>query len=387
MERLTILGSTGSIGTQTLDIVRRNPERFRITSLVAHSRWQELAEQAREFAVESVVIGDKSHYKSLKEALQGTNIEIMAGSEAIEEVARSYRSDTVVNALVGYAGLHPTYLAIESGKRIALANKETLVVGGDIIMAAAKRKGVEILPIDSEHSAIMQCLEGEQRRSIRNLIVTCSGGALRNIPREELCNVTPEVALKHPQWSMGSKITIDSATLVNKGFEVIEARWLFDIEPERIKVVIHPQSIVHSMVEFTDGSVKAQLGNADMHTPISYALLYPERSPEAMENFSILDYPTLSFAEVDRVKYPALDIAYECLRRGGTAPCTMNGANEVAVAAFLNHKCGYLDIVGAIRYALDNASFEARPTLACYDEANDEARELAERYLKRVNNK
>ena len=387
MERLTILGSTGSIGTQTLDIVRRNPERFRITSLVAHSRWQELAEQAREFAVESVVIGDKSHYKSLKEALQGTNIEVMAGSEAIEEVARSYRSDTVVNALVGYAGLHPTYLAIESGKRIALANKETLVVGGDIIMAAAKRKGVEILPIDSEHSAIMQCLEGEQRRSIRNLIVTCSGGALRNIPREELCNVTPEVALKHPQWSMGSKITIDSATLVNKGFEVIEARWLFDIEPERIKVVIHPQSIVHSMVEFTDGSVKAQLGNADMHTPISYALLYPERSPEAMENFSILDYPTLSFAEVDRVKYPALDIAYECLRRGGTAPCTMNGANEVAVAAFLNHKCGYLDIVGAIRYALDNASFEARPTLACYDEANDEARELAERYLKRVNNK
>ena len=387
MERLTILGSTGSIGTQTLDIVRRNPERFRITSLVAHSRWQELAEQAREFAVESVVIGDKSHYKSLKEALQGTNIEVMAGSEAIEEVARSYRSDTVVNALVGYAGLHPTYLAIESGKRIALANKETLVVGGDIIMAAAKRKGVEILPIDSEHSAIMQCLEGEQRRSIRNLIVTCSGGALRNIPREELCNVTPEVALKHPQWSMGSKITIDSATLVNKGFEVIEARWLFDIEPERIKVVIHPQSIVHSMVEFTDGSVKAQLGNADMHTPISYALLYPERSPEAMESFSILDYPTLSFAEVDRVKYPALDIAYECLKRGGTAPCTMNGANEVAVAAFLNHKCGYLDIVGAIRYALDNASFEARPTLACYDEANDEARELAERYLKRVNNK
>ena len=381
IEKLTILGSTGSIGTQTLDIVRRNHERFHITSLVAHSRWQELAQQAREFEVESVVIGDKSHYKSLKEALNGTNIEVLAGSEAIEEVTRSYRSDTVVNALVGYAGLHPTYLAIESGKRIALANKETLVVGGDIIMEAAKRKGVDILPIDSEHSAIMQCLEGEKRRSIRNLIVTCSGGALRNIPREELCNVTPEVALKHPQWSMGAKITIDSATLVNKGFEVIEARWLFDIEPERIKVVIHPQSIVHSMVEFTDGSVKAQLGNADMHTPISYALLYPERSTEAMEQFSILDYPTLSFAEVDRVKYPALDIAYECLRRGGTAPCTMNGANEVAVAAFLNHKCGYPDIVGAIRYALDNASFEARPTLATYDEANDEARELAERYL------
>lgn len=383
IEKLTILGSTGSIGTQTLDIVRRNPERFRITSLVAHSRWQELAQQAREFDVESVVIGDKNYYKALKEALQDTNIEIMAGSDAIEEVARSYRSDTIVNALVGYAGLHPTYLAIESGKRIALANKETLVVGGDIIMNAAKRKSVEILPIDSEHSAIMQCLEGERRHSIRNLIITCSGGALRNTPLQELAAVTPEVALKHPQWSMGAKITIDSATLVNKGFEVIEARWLFDIEPERIKVVIHPQSIVHSMVEFTDGSVKAQLGNADMHTPISYALLYPERSSVAMENFSILDYPTLSFAEVDREKYPALDIAYECLRRGGTAPCTMNGANEVAVAAFLNHKCGYLDIVGAIRYALDNASFEARPTLSIYDEADDEARELAQRYLNR----
>jgi 1-deoxy-D-xylulose-5-phosphate reductoisomerase len=203
------------------------------------------------------------------------------------------------------------------------------------------------------------------------------------MPREELAGVTPEMALKHPQWSMGAKITIDSATLVNKGFEVIEARWLFDIEPERIKVAIHPQSIVHSMVEFTDGSVKAQLGNADMHTPISYALLYPERSSEAMEHFSIFDYPTLTFAEVDREKYPALDIAYEVLKRGGTAPCTMNGANEVAVAAFLNHKCGYLDIVGAIRYALDNASFEVRPTLTAYDEANEEARELAERYLSR----
>lgn len=383
IEKLSILGSTGSIGTQTLDIVRRNPERFRVTSLVAHSRWQDLATQAREFNVESVVIGDTRHYEPLKQALADTNIEVMAGSEAINDIARSYRSDTVVNALVGYAGLHPTYLAIESGKRIALANKETLVVGGDIIMAAAKRKGVEILPIDSEHSAIMQCLEGEQRKSIRNLIITCSGGALRDLPREALASVTPEQALKHPQWSMGAKITIDSATLVNKGFEVIEARWLFDIEPQRIKVVIHPQSIVHSMVEFTDGSVKAQLGSADMHTPISYALLYPERATEAMEQFSILNYPTLSFMEVDRVKYPALDIAYECLERGGTAACTMNGANEVAVAQFLAHKCSYTDIVGAIRYALDNASFESRPTLADYDTANNEARELALRFLNR----
>ena len=381
-EKISILGSTGSIGVQTLDIVRRYPNRFQVTSLVAHSRWQELAEQARSFNVESVVIGDERYYTPLKEALKDTKIEVMAGSEAINHVARSYRSDTVVNALVGYAGLHPTLLAIESGKRIALANKETLVVGGDIVMGAAKHKGVEILPIDSEHSAIMQCLEGEKRRNIRNLIITCSGGALRNIPREELASVTPEIALKHPQWSMGAKITIDSATLVNKGFEVIEARWLFDIEPERIKVVIHPQSIVHSMVEFTDGAVKAQLGTADMHTPISYALLYPERSEEAMEEFSILNYPTLSFMDVDREKYPALDIAYDCLGKGGTAACTMNGANEVAVAAFLAHKCGYLDIVETIRYALRNATFVAKPTIDDYDEANKEARELARRYLK-----
>ena len=381
-EKISILGSTGSIGVQTLDIVRRYPNRFQVTSLVAHSRWQELAEQARSFDVESVVIGDERYYAPLKEALKDTKIEVMAGSEAINHVARSYRSDTVVNALVGYAGLHPTLFAIESGKRIALANKETLVVGGDIVMGAAKHKGVEILPIDSEHSAIMQCLEGEKRRNIRNLIITCSGGALRNTPREELASVTPEIALKHPQWSMGAKITIDSATLVNKGFEVIEARWLFDIEPERIKVVIHPQSIVHSMVEFTDGAVKAQLGTADMHTPISYALLYPERSEEAMEEFSILNYPTLSFMDVDREKYPALDIAYDCLGKGGTAACTMNGANEVAVAAFLAHKCGYLDIVETIRYALRNATFVAKPTIDDYDDANKEARELARRYLK-----
>ena len=381
MERLSILGSTGSIGVQTLDIVRRNPERFSVTSLVAHSRWQELAAQAREFGVERVVIGDQQHYASLKEALADTSIEVMAGSDAILDVARDANCDTVVNSLVGYSGLHPTYAAIEAGKRIALANKETLVVGGDVIMSAAKSRGIDILPIDSEHSAIMQCLEGERRESVRNLIITCSGGALRDMPIEALKGVTAAQALKHPQWSMGAKITIDSATLVNKGFEVIEARWLFDIDPKRIKVVIHPQSIVHSMVEFTDGSVKAQLGSADMHTPISYALLYPERAKEPMEQFSILDYPTLTFAAPDRVKYPALDIAYECLERGGTAACVMNGSNEVAVAAFLKGECGYLDIVGAIRYALDNATFVAKPTLEDYTASNQESRMLASRYL------
>lgn len=382
MERLSILGSTGSIGVQTLDIVRRNPERFSVTALVAHSRWEQLATQAREFGVERVAIGDEQHYTALKEALKDTNIEVMAGSDAILDIARDEHCDTVVNSLVGYSGLHPTYTAIEAGKRIALANKETLVVGGDVIMSRAKERGIRIMPIDSEHSAIMQCLEGERSESVRNLIITCSGGALRDLPIESLSTVTAAQALKHPQWSMGAKITIDSSTLVNKGFEVIEARWLFDMSPERIKVVIHPQSIVHSMVEFTDGAIKAQLGSADMHTPISYALLYPERAAEPQEHFSILDHPTLSFSEVDHVKYPALGIAYECLERGGTAACVMNGANEVAVAAFLGHKCGYLDIVGAIRYALNNASFVAHPTLADYDASNIEARELARRYLK-----
>ena len=381
-ERLAILGSTGSIGEQTLDIVRRHSDRFAVDTLVAHSRWQRLAAQATEFGARNVVIGDEQYYASLSEALRGSGIEVRAGSEAIREAAASYRSDTIVNALVGYAGLHPTLAAIQSGKRIALANKETLVVGGDLVMAEARRKSVDILPIDSEHSAIMQCLEGEHRHNIRNLIITCSGGALRNTPIEELGSVTPEMALRHPQWQMGAKITIDSATLVNKGFEVIEARWLFDIEPQRIKVVIHPQSIVHSMVEFSDGTVKAQLGSADMHTPISYALLYPERAAEAFESFSILDHPTLNFAAVDNAKYPALGIAYECLERGGTAACTMNGANEVAVAAFLAHKCGYLDIVKAIRYSLDNAGYTSCPTLSDYDDANTEARNLARRYLK-----
>ena len=381
-QRVAILGSTGSIGVQTLDIIRENPDRFEVITLTANHRWEELAHQAIEFDVDSVVIADERHYTSLSEALADYPIKVYAGEDAVAQCAAASNVDVVVNALVGYSGLHPTYAAIEAGKRIALANKETLVVGGDVIMSAAKRCGVDIMPIDSEHSAIMQCLEGERRENVRNLIITCSGGALRDLSIDELRSVTAEQALKHPQWTMGAKITIDSATLVNKGFEVIEARWLFDVEPERIKVVIHPQSIVHSMVEFTDGSVKAQLGSADMHTPISYALLYPGRAKEPMEQFSILDYPMLTFAAPDRVKYPALDIAYECLQRGGTAACVMNGANEVAVAAFLRGRCGYLDIVGAIRYALDNATFVAKPTLEDYTASNEESRILAERYLK-----
>ena len=380
-QRLSILGSTGSIGVQTLDIVAENSELFEVQSLVAGRNWELLARQAIEFDVDSVVIADESKYELLREALASYPIKVYTGSDAICGVVRSSEVDVVVNALVGYAGLHPTIAAIEAGKKIALANKETLVVGGDLVMRMASERGVPILPIDSEHSAIFQCLVGE-RSPLRRLIVTCSGGALRDVPMSELKDVTPERALKHPQWSMGAKITIDSATLVNKGFEVIEAHWLFGVEADRISVLIHPQSIVHSMVEFEDGAIKAQLGTPDMHMPISYALLFPHRATRSEERFDFMAHPTLTFAEPDRVKYPALDIAYDCMRRGGTAACVMNGSNEVAVAAFLQNKCRLTDITAAIEYALSKATFVAEPTLADYEASNEESRALAAEYLK-----
>ena len=380
-QRLSILGSTGSIGVQTLDIVAENPELFEVNSLVAGQNWQQLARQAIEFDVDSVVIADESKYELLRDALAKYPIKVYTGSDAICQVVRSSEVDVVVNALVGYAGLHPTIAAIEAGKKLALANKESLVVGGDLVMRMAAERGVPILPIDSEHSAIFQCLVGEQS-PIRRLIVTCSGGALRDLPAEQLRDVTPAQALKHPQWSMGAKITIDSATLVNKGFEVIEAHWLFGMEADKISVLIHPQSIVHSMVEFEDGAIKAQLGTPDMHIPISYALMFPNRASQAHERFDFLAHPTLTFAEPDRVKYPALDIAYECMRRGGTASCVMNGSNEVAVAAFLAGKCRFTDITASIEYALERATFVVKPTLADYEASNAETRALAAEYLK-----
>ena len=380
-QRLAILGSTGSIGVQTLDIVAENPDLFEVTSLVAGRNWELLARQAIEFDVDSVVIGDETKYEPLKQALESYPIKVYTGSDAICEVVQQSTVDVVVNALVGYAGLHPTIAAIEAGKKIALANKETLVVGGDLVMRMAVEKQVPILPIDSEHSAIFQCLAGEQS-PIRRLIVTCSGGALRDVPASELASVTPERALKHPQWSMGAKITIDSATLVNKGFEVIEAHWLFGVDAEKISVLIHPQSIVHSMVEFEDGAIKAQLGTPDMHMPISYALMFPHRASRPQERFDFLANSTLTFAEPDRVKYPALDIAYDCMRRGGTASCVMNGSNEVAVAAFLAGKCRFTDITASIEYALGRAKFVAQPTLKDYEASNEESRALAAEYLK-----
>ena len=380
-QRLAILGSTGSIGEQTLDIVRENPDRFEVVTLTAHRNWERLAEQARAFDAATAVIADERCYGPLCEALADTDTKVYAGADAVAQVAAAGDTEIVVNALVGYAGLAPTVATLRAGKKLALANKESLVVGGEYVMRLAAEKQAPIVPIDSEHSAIFQCLVGEQV-PFRRLIITCSGGAFRDLPREALADVTPEQALRHPQWQMGAKITIDSSTLVNKGFEVIEAHWLFGAPAERIAVVMHPQSIVHSMVEFADGAIKAQLGNPDMRMPISYALFFPERAQRPADTFDFLAHPMLTFAAVDRAKYPALDIAYECLRRGGTAACTMNGANEVAVAAFLGHRCAWTEIVRAIDYALEHAAFTKAPSLDDYAAADAEARRLAAEYLK-----
>ena len=379
-QRIALLGSTGSIGVQTLDIVRENPEQFEITALVANRNWEQLAAQAIEFDADCVVIGDEQYYTSLKEALATTDVKVYAGAKAMEEVAAASNVDVVVNALVGYAGLLPTVAAVKQGKKIALANKETLVVGGELVMRLAAEHRAPILPVDSEHSAIFQCLVGEQS-PVRRLILTASGGAFRDTPIGDLGAMTAAEALRHPNWSMGAKITIDCATMVNKGFEVIEARWLFGTPADQISVLIHPQSIVHSMVEFEDGAIKAQLGTPDMHLPISYALSFPERKNRPTERFDFLANPQLTFREVDRVKYPALDVAYDCLRRGGTAACTMNGANEVAVAAFLAGRIGFLDIVRSIEQSLARATFIAQPTLDDYALADAEARALAREIL------
>ena len=411
MKRIVVLGSTGSIGTQTLDVARRHADKLEVVALAAGTRAEELLAQAREFGVHHLAVGDgrlagepvadelaaqarggaqpaTDAPSSLAEAVARRSAagegSLGFGAQAVDDLVRLPEADIVVNALVGAAGLRASYETLRAGKVLALANKESLVVGGACVMPLARERKAPVIPIDSEHSAIFQCLVGE-RAPVRRLIVTCSGGAFRDFRAEELANVTVEQALRHPQWDMGAKITIDSSTLVNKGFEVIEAHWLFGTPAERISVLLHPQSIIHSMVEFEDGAIKAQLGTPDMRLPISFALLYPDRANRPGERFNFLNHPQLTFAEVDRAKYPALDIAYDCLRRGGTAACTMNGANEVAVAAFLARKCAWLDIVRAIRYALEHAAFVPSPTLADYAEANAEARALAAEFLQLKN--
>ncbi|MCM1368926.1 MAG: 1-deoxy-D-xylulose-5-phosphate reductoisomerase [Candidatus Amulumruptor caecigallinarius] len=352
MKNIGILGSTGSIGTQTLDIVREYPDLFKVSALSARNNWELLARQAREFSPEMVVIADPGCYHALKEALSDTPVRVEAGEEALCECAALPLTDLLVTATVGYSGLLPTINAIKAGKTIALANKETLVAGGELISRMLKKRGADIIPVDSEHSAIFQCLVGENHDSLEKIILTASGGPFRTLPAERLPFVTAADALHHPNWTMGAKVTIDSASMMNKGFEMIEARWLFDCEPDKIEIMVHPQSVVHSMVQFTDGSVKAQLGVPDMHLPIRYALGYPERLNASGRKLTVADMASLTFETPDMEKFPLLEIAYETAAAGGYLPCALNAANEVAVASFLAGEIRFTDMKRVVENVL-----------------------------------
>lgn len=362
------MGSTGSIGVQTLDVVRAHRDMFEVTTLAAGSQWQALAAQAREFEPDSVVIVDDKHYPELKAALADLPVKIYVGADAVVQVVRGGAVDVVVNAIVGYAGLAATVAAIKAGKAVALANKESLVVAGELLMPLAARCAAAVIPIDSEHSAIFQCLQGEVS-PIHKLILTASGGAFRDFSAKELENVTVEQALHHPTWAMGCKITIDSATMMNKGFEVMEARWLFGVPAERIEVLVHPQSVVHSMVEFADGAVKAQLGTPDMRLPIQYALTFPQRVAVAgSERLSLSD---LTFCAPDISRFPCLEYAYEALRLGGNAGCVLNAANEVAVAAFLAGRIGFTEIARLIEKVVSRVAHAPLSLTDCPDIHNE----------------
>lgn len=353
---ITILGSTGSIGTQTLDVIESHPERFRAAVLTAGRNWELLARQALRHRPRLVVIAEDSVYPQLKDALAGSGIETASGPEAIADAAGLLSDDIVVGAMVGYSGLEPTLRALEMGKTVALANKETLVAAGRIVTDTCRRTGARLLPVDSEHSAIFQCLQGESHDKIRKIILTASGGPFRTTPADMMDSITPEQALKHPNWDMGAKVTIDSASMMNKGLEMIEARWLFDVAPEDIEILVHPQSVVHSMVEYIDGSVKAQLGLPDMRMPIRYALGYPERLSSRAERLSLTAYGTLTFEEPDFNKFPLLSIAYQAIAAGAAAPTVMNAANEVAVRAFLNRQIRFTDMPRVVRETMDKLS-------------------------------
>lgn len=373
-QTVAILGSTGSIGTQTLDVIDRHSELFEVYALTAHSNIDLLVEQARIYRPEVVAIADERHYKTLREALDGLPVKVFAGADSICQIAAMSPIDTVVTAMVGYSGLLPTVRAIEAGKKIALANKETLVVAGELVTDLALRNRVDIVPIDSEHSAIFQCLVGENENSVEKLILTASGGAFRDTPKDDLRLATAADALRHPTWKMGAKITIDSATMMNKGFEVIEARWLFDIPIDKIEVIIHPQSIVHSMVQFCDGSIKAQLGQPDMRHPIQYALTFPDRLNAQVERANLADIHQLTFEKPDYEKFRNLRLAYDALRRGGNIPCILNATNEVAVDAFLKGKIGFFAMSDIIEQTISETAFISSPTLDDYIATDREAR-------------
>jgi len=383
-KRLAILGSTGSIGTQTLEIVSRYPGMFTVTVLTAGSNADLLMEQAKLFRPETVVIGSEAHYIKLRDGLAGLGIEVLAGQEAFEAVAASANVDTVVAAVVGFAGLRPTAAAVAAGKEVALANKETLVVAGEMITRTAARTGCRLLPVDSEHSAIMQCIHGEPHASIEKIILTASGGPFLNTPHEKLTRATPGEALRHPRWSMGNKITIDSATLMNKGLEVIEARWLFDVPAEKIDVLIHPQSIIHSLVQFTDGSLKAQLGVPDMRLPIIYALTYPDRVTTDLPRPSLAEIGSLTFEKPDTLRFRNLTLAREALKAGGNMPCALNAANEVAVAAFLKDMLGFTGIAGTVEYVLEKTLYNNEASMGVYEETDSRSRGLAAEFISKT---
>lgn len=382
-KRIAILGSTGSIGTQTLEVIRQHPSDFQVEVLTAQNNAELLIEQALEFIPNAVVIGNEALYFKVKEALIPKDIKVFAGQKSIAQVVEMETIDLVLTALVGYAGLIPTIHAIKAGKQIALANKETLVVAGEIITALAKENGVNIFPVDSEHSAIFQCLVGEFHNPVEKIILTASGGPFRGKDREFLKSVTKAQALKHPNWEMGAKITIDSASLMNKGLEVIEAKWLFGLKTEQIEVVVHPQSIIHSLVQFEDGSLKAQLGLPDMRIPIQFALSFPDRLKSDFERFDFLNYPNLTFEQPDKKTFRNLQLAFDALAMGGNAPCILNASNEIAVAAFLREEVGFLEMSDLITETLAKSEFIAHPSLEDYVATDSRAREITRELIQK----
>jgi 1-deoxy-D-xylulose-5-phosphate reductoisomerase len=381
-KRIAILGSTGSIGTQTLEVIAQNPEHFEVEVLTANNNIGLLIEQAKKYQPNVVVISNSCHYDELAEALKNEPIKIYAGREALQQVVQMDTIDLVVTAMVGYSGLIPTCNAIKAGKHIALANKETMVVAGEIINQLAIEHKVNIYPVDSEHSAIFQCLVGEFNNEIEKIYLTASGGPFRGFSMEQLANVTKADALKHPNWDMGAKITIDSASMMNKGFEVIEAKWLFGLKPEQIDVVVHPQSIIHSIVQFCDGSMKAQMGLPDMKLPIQYALNFPERLTSTFKRFSFLDYPKLTFEQPNTKNFRNLALAFEALNQGGNMPCILNAANEVVVQAFLNDKISFLQMPEIIEQTMGKATFLKSPNLEDYVQTDKEVRILTSAMVK-----
>jgi 1-deoxy-D-xylulose-5-phosphate reductoisomerase len=373
-KNIAILGSTGSIGTQALEVVHANPESFQVEVLTAQNNAALLIEQAKRFKPNAVVIVNEDHYGLVKDALSKEDIKVYAGENALASVVQMDTIDLVLTALVGYAGLKPTIKAIESGKTIALANKETLVVAGELITSLARENGVNIYPVDSEHSAIFQCVVGEFQNRIEKIVLTASGGPFRGKKRSDLINVTKAQALKHPNWTMGAKVTIDSASLMNKGLEVIEAKWLFGLKPEQVEVIVHPQSIIHSLVQFEDGSMKAQMGLPDMRLPIQFAMTYPERLKTNFPRFDFQNYPALTFEKPDTETFRNLALAFESLKRAGNMPCVLNAANEIAVAEFLNDKIGFLKMADIVEQCLTKMDYVANPSYEDYVNTDRETR-------------